>query len=81
MEKNMVVAFNTVYVSGASAEEKQILNDMLSIWGRLDTAVAKNPATYRRGILFGLAMEKAISKGEILLRPVREKKRKTAIEE
>ncbi len=75
MNKYLVAGFNAVYSAEATPEEKQLVNDMLTVWGKFDSAAAKNPAMFRKGILFGLAMQKAINARKILIPPVREKRK------
>lgn len=79
MDKNTVIAFNTAYAAEPTEAEKQLVNDMLNIWGKLEATAGRNPSNYRRGVLFGLALQKAIAAGEIILPEVRAKrKEKTA---
>ncbi len=81
MERSLVIGFNTVYAIEATPEEKQLVNDLLTVWGKLEPTVGKNPALVRKGILFGLALQKEIKGGVIKLRPVRRKNKNQAKEE
>lgn len=76
MDRSLVVDFNTAYVEEATPEEEQLVNELVKVWGKIDLSVAKNPAIFRRGILFGMSMQKAIARGKISLRPIREKRTK-----
>ncbi len=71
MDKGMVVAFNEAYATEVTAEEKQLVSDVLAVWGKLDATAAKNPALLRRGIVFGIGLQKSLTAGKIVLRPVR----------
>lgn len=79
MDRSLVVDFNTAFIGEATAEEKQLINELVNVWGKIDLTVAKNPAIFRRGILFGMSMQKAIARGKISLRPVREKRTKNTM--
>ena len=82
MDRKLVLAFNTAYTADATPEEKQLVNDMLQVWGKLEPAAAKNPSIFRKGILFGLALQKAIAAGEIILPEVKAKRKaKTTTEQ
>jgi len=81
MDRKLVLAFNTAYTADATAEEKQLVNDMLQVWGKLEPAAAKNPSIFRKGILFGLSMQKAITAGQITIPPVRAKRPATKQQE
>ncbi len=81
MDRTLFWDFNKAFAAEATAEEKQLVNDLLTVWGKLETGAGKNPAIYRRGILFGMALQKGINAGEIKLRPVRRNKPKTKPQE
>lgn len=74
MDKYMVVDFNTAYGRELTAEEEQTVNDMLGVWGKLETSVSKNPALVRKGIVFGMGLAAGIQNGAIKLRKPRPKK-------
>lgn len=74
MDRNLVLNFNAAYAAEATPEEKQLVNDMLLVWGKIEPAAAKNPALLRKGCLFGLALQKAITAGQIRIQPVRPKR-------
>ena len=79
MDKSTVIAFNTAYAAEPTEAEKQLVNDLLSVWGKLEPAAKKNPALLRRGVLFGMALQSHIAAGKIALPEVRAKrKEKTA---
>lgn len=71
MNKSTVIAFNRAYAVNATPEETQLVNDMLTVWGKFDQVAAKNPSMFRKGILFGIALQKSIVSGEIVLPEVR----------
>ena len=75
MDRTLFLQFNKAYATEATPEETQLVNDLLNVWGKLETTAAKNPAMYRRGILFGLALQKGIDAGEIVLKPVRKSRK------
>lgn len=75
MDKRTVIAFNSAYAAEPTARELQLVNDMLSIWGKLEPAAGKSPAIYRKGILFGLALQKAITAGAVILPEVKPKRK------
>ena len=81
MDKTLVVDFYKVFAGVTTAEEIQLVNELLAVWGKLEKSPAKNPAMFRRGIVFGLSLQKAIAAGDIILRPVRLKKQKTSQKE
>jgi len=81
MERGLVISFNSVYAAEATPEEKQLVNDLLVVWGKLEPAAGKNPALIRKGILFGIALQKAVTTGAVKLRPVRRKIKAQAKEE
>ena len=78
MDKRTVIAFNTAYATEPTEPEKQLVNDMLNIWGKLEPTAGKSPAMYRRGILFGIALQKAIAAGEIMLPEAKPKRKNKA---
>lgn len=73
MNKNTVINFNRAYSYSPTAEEKQLITELLSVWGKLEPSVGKTPATIRKGILFGMGLAAALAAGEIVLPPVKEK--------
>ena len=77
MDRSLVIDFNRAYSTEATPEEKQLANDMLSVWAKLEPAAGKNPSLIRKGILYGMALQKAITAGQIRIRPVREKRQGT----
>lgn len=77
----MVVAFNEAYATEVTAEEKQLVSDVLAVWGKLDATAAKNPALLRRGIVFGIGLQKSLTAGKIVLRPIRPKRQKRKTEQ
>ena len=81
MDRRTVIAFNTVYATEATPEEKQLVNDLLTVWGKLEPAAAKSPSLYRRGILYGLALQKAITAGKVKLLPVRRNRKENRPEQ
>ncbi|GEM_PF-3389491 len=81
MDKGMVVAFNEAYATEVTAEEKQLVSDVLAVWGKLDATAAKNPALLRRGIVFGIGLQKSLTAGKIVLRPIRPKRQKRKTEQ
>ncbi len=70
-DRRLVIDFNTAYATDATPEEEQLVNELLTVWGKLEPAAAKSPAAYRKGILFGLALQKAIAAGQIQIRPLK----------
>lgn len=75
MDRRTVIAFNTVYAAEPTDREKQLVNELLAVWGRFETAAAKTPAIYRKGIFFGLALQKALTAGRVLLPEVKAKRK------
>ena len=67
MDRKLVLNFNAAYAAEAAPEEKQLVNDLLVVWGKLEPAAAKNPALIRKGVLFGMSLQKAITEGRIIL--------------
>ena len=74
MDRKLVLNFNAAYAAEAAPEEKQLVNDLLVVWGKLEPAAAKNPALIRKGVLFGMSLQKAITEGRIILPEVRVKR-------
>lgn len=81
MDRKQVVTFNNVYAAEATPEERQLVSDMLQVWAKLETSVQKNPALIRKGVLFGLALQKAITAGQVIIPPVRAKRPATKPQE
>ena len=81
MDRTLFLDFNRAYAAEPTAEERQLVNDLLTVWGKLDSTAAKHPAMYRQGILFGIALQKAIAAGEVELLPVRRNRKGTAKEQ
>lgn len=84
MDKRIVIAFNKAYATEPTERELQLVNDLLNVWGKLEPTAGKSPATYRRGVLFGMALQKALTAGEIVLpepKPKRKAKATTAGQE
>lgn len=78
MDRTLFLQFNRAYSTEATPEEKQLANDLLTVWGKLEATAGKNPAMYRRGILFGMALQKGIASGDIVLKPVRKNRKAKA---
>ncbi len=78
MDKRTVLAFNQAYATEPTEQERQFVNDLLTVWGKLEPTAGRNPAMYRRAVLFGMALQKGIDAGEILLPAVRTKRKGTA---
>ena len=76
MNKATVIAFNKAYGTEPTEQEQQLVNEMLTIWGKLEATAGKSPAIYRKGILFGIALQKAITTGDITLPKPKAKRRK-----
>ncbi len=81
MDRKLFIDFNKAYSVEPTAEERQLVNDMLTVWGKLDTTATKHPAMYRQGILFGMALQRAITAGDICLKPVRRNRKGNKPEE
>ena len=77
MDRRIVIDFNKAYGMEATPEERQLVTDLLTVWGKFETAAAKNPALIRKGILYGMALQKLIAAGEVSIRPLREKRQGT----
>ena len=73
MDRKLVLNFNAAYAAEAAPEEKQLVNDLLVVWGKLEPAAGKNPALIRKGVLFGMSLQKEIANGNIKLWPVRKR--------
>lgn len=74
MDRRIVINFNKAYSMEATPEERQLVTDLLTVWSKFETAAAKNPALIRKGILYGMALQKLIAAGEVSFRPVRGKR-------
>jgi hypothetical protein len=81
MDKKTVIAFNVCYAAVTTEAQKQLVNDLLFIWGKLEPAAKKNPALLRRGVLFGMALQSHIEAGNIALPEVRAKRKDKATTE
>lgn len=75
MDKRTVIAFNKAYATEPTERELQFVNDLLTVWGKLEPGAGKNPAIYRKGIVFGMALQKGIETGEITLPEARTKRK------
>ena len=75
MDRKLFIDFNRAYAAEPTAEERQLVGDLLTVWGKLDSTAAKHPAMFRQGIFFGMALQKAIAAGEIQLKPVRKNRK------
>lgn len=78
MDKRIVIAFNKAYAQEPTERELQFVNDLLTVWGKLEPTAGKSPAIYRKGILFGMALQKAVNAGEIVLPEARAKRKAKA---
>ena len=65
MNKQTVKAFNAAFAGEPTKREARLVSDLITLWGKLGGAAAKQPATIRRAIIFGMALQKAITAGEI----------------
>ena len=74
MKRTQVTNFNTAYSYEPSSEMKQLIDDLLTVWGKLEPAAAKNPALIRKGVIFGLGLAKAVQRGQITPEPLRGKR-------
>lgn len=75
MDKRTVIAFNKAYGTEPAERELQFVNDLLNVWGKLEPGAGKTPSIYRKGILFGMALQKHIDAGEIALPEARAKRK------
>lgn len=75
MDKRTVIAFNKAYATEPTERELQFVNDLLTVWGKLEPGAGRNPAIYRRAILFGIGLQKGIETGEITLPEARAKRK------
>ena len=75
MDKKLFMAFNAAYTAEPTAEETQLVNDLLLVWGKFEPCAAKNPALIRRGVLFGMQLQKSIAAGSVVPLPVRAKRK------
>ena len=78
MDKRTVIAFNTAYGTEPAETELQLVNDLLNLWGKLEPGAGKTPAIYRKGILFGMALQKHIDAGKIVLPEAKPKRKNKA---
>lgn len=78
MDKRTVIAFNTAYATEPAERELQFVNDLLTVWGKLEPTAGKNPSIYRRGVLFGMALQKGIDAGVISLPEAKPKRKNKA---
>ena len=67
MDRRTVLAFNVAYTAVNAPAEKQLINDILLLWGKLEPAAKKNPAIVRRALFMGMALQKDIAAGNIIL--------------
>lgn len=74
MDKKTVLAFNAAYAAEPTKEEAQLVNDLLSVWAKLEPAAKKHPAIIKRGVFFGMAIQKAIAAGAVALPKSRDAK-------
>ena len=81
MDRTLFLDFNKTYAAEPTPEERQLVGDLLTVWGKLEPAAAKHPAMYRQGILFGMALQKNLAAGEIVLRPVRRNRKENKPQE
>lgn len=84
MDRRTVIAFNAAYAAEPTEQERQLVNELLTVWGKLEPGAGKSPSIYRKGILFGLALQKAIAAGKIILpevKPKRKTKTETELQE
>ena len=75
MDRRTVIAFNVAYASEPTEQERQLVNELLTVWGRFEPAAAKSPAIYRKGIFFGMALAQAIAAGKVFLPEVKAKRK------
>lgn len=81
MDKRTVIAFNKAYATEPTERELQFVNDLLTVWGKLEPGAGKNPAIYRKGILFGMAVQKGIDAGVIPLPEAKPKRKAKTVTE
>ena len=74
MDRRAVIDFNVAYSYEPTKEEQQLIAELLTVWGKLETSAAKNPALIRKGITFGLGLRDAMAKGQIIPRPAKAKR-------
>ena len=78
MDKKTVIAFNKAFAAEPTERELQLVNDLLTVWGKLEPTAGRNPAIYRKGVIFGMALQKGIETGEITLPEARAKRKAKA---
>ena len=64
MDKKTVMKFYQAYGYEPSKETEQVIKDVLAVWGKTDKKVAKRPAMFKRGIIFGLGLSKLLNEAE-----------------
>lgn len=67
MDRRTVLAFNVAYTALNTPAEKRLIDDVLLFWGKLEPAAKKNPAIVRRALFMGMALQKDIAAGNIIL--------------
>ena len=69
MKKQIVLDFYRVFGYEPTDEVKNLINELLGVWGKFDKQVAKNPALVRKSVLFGIGLSEEMLEGNIKPRP------------
>lgn len=81
MDKRTILAFNQAYATEPTEQERQFVESLITVWGKLEPGAGKNPAIYRKGILFGMAVQKGIDAGEISFPEAKPKRKAKTVTE
>ena len=65
MKKQIMLDFYRVFGYEPTAEVKNLINELLGVWGKFDKQVAKNPALVRKSIWLGISLADEMRKGNI----------------
>ena len=65
MDKRIVMDFYQAFSFEPGASARTVIDDVITVWGKMDKSVGKNPALIRKGIVLGLGLAEGLRTGKI----------------
>ena len=65
MDKRIVMDFYRAFAYEPGAPARTVIDDVITVWGKMDKGVGKNPALIRKGIVLGLGLAEGLRSGKI----------------
>ena len=81
MRKQAINYFNIAFTADHEDIERELVEEMIFVWSKIDPAARRRPATFRKAILFGMNLQQGIDAGVIDYPEPKEKSKRNATTE